>query len=96
VAVHTKQVRAVLRKKDLAILAQTPLVGVPGGTDSFDSNNNRDRSDLNISPRLVVTYYFVLTVHQAYVLVLIEQAVDKAYSLGHFQNYFVYFHVVLW
>jgi len=37
----------------LAILGQTPLVGVPGGTDSFDSNNNIDRSDLNISPMLV-------------------------------------------
>lgn len=37
----------------LAIHSQTPLVGVPGGTYSFDSNNNRDRSDLNISRRLV-------------------------------------------
>jgi hypothetical protein len=51
--VQTKQVHSVLRKKDLAIHGQTPLVGVPGGTDSFDSNNNRDKSNLNISPRLV-------------------------------------------
>jgi hypothetical protein len=42
----------------LAILGQTPLVGVPGGTYSFDSNNNRDRSDLNISPRLVESYLY--------------------------------------
>ena len=30
----------------LAILGQTPLVGVPGGTDAFDKNNNKS-DDLN-------------------------------------------------
>ena len=34
--------------------ARTPA----GGTDSFDINNNRDRSDLNISPRLVESYLY--------------------------------------